>query len=72
MMLGDQVVMLLLSFDGVAVVVSEQRVTTSCDVSLTLRWLLLLSVDGEAIVESEQRVTRSRSKDGLVISISRS
>ena len=50
--------MLLLSFDGVAVVVSEQRVTTSCDVSLTLRWLLLLLFD-EAIVESEQRVTRS-------------
>ena len=51
-------VMLWLSVDGVAVVVSEQRVTTSCDVSLTLMWLLLLSVDGDVVV-SEQRVTRS-------------
>ena len=47
-------VMLWLSVDGVAVVVSEQRVTTSCDVSLTLRWLLLLSVDGDVVVSGSE------------------
>ena len=46
--------LLLLSVDGVAVVVSEQRVTTSCDVSLTLRWLLLLSVDGDVVVSGSE------------------